>query len=291
MAEAIEVVRAEWARDRRPRASRRRSWTPPRPTSPAPIRCASTATARSPASSSAMQMDGMPLDYIETRNDKVKAVTLEEVQPRRRSALRPRRPAFRGGGPARGRRAVELTPPCRIAPGHATASGMASRGPQHKPDASGHPAARRGRDQPHRGRRGGGAPGLGRQGTGRERARRRRHPDRGRLCRRRQDADPRDRRRPRHDGRGPAAGAGPPRDLEDRRQRPARTSTASASGARRCPRSARSAGCSITSRAAGAEARRDRGRRRGGSARCAPPPCRAARWSNCATSSTPRPRG
>jgi hypothetical protein len=108
--------------------------------------------------------------------------------------------------------------------------------------------------------------------------------------RRRQDADPRDRRRLRHDGRRTAAGARPPRHVEDRRDRPARHPHLRLPGrgaglARlRRPAHRHLAG---RGRARGTPSRR----RPGGSAPSAPLRCRGERWSSSATSSTPRPPG
>jgi hypothetical protein len=91
----------------------------------------------------------------------------------------------------------------------------------------------------------------------------------GGLCRRRQDADPRHRRRLRHGARGSAAGAGAPRHLEDRRVGPAEHPQL------RLPR--RGAAVAGRGRAADHHQPRrgrdgaDRGRGRAHGSRCGPP--------------------
>jgi hypothetical protein len=75
-----------------------------------------------------MQMDGLTPDYVETRNDKVNAVT-RDIEPGRAAHLPARGPAFRGRGPARGRRTDELTRPVESRRVHATDSGMALADP------------------------------------------------------------------------------------------------------------------------------------------------------------------
>ncbi len=53
-------------------------------------------------------MSGLPIDYIATRNDKVNAVTLEDVKRVAARLVRPGGAAFRRGGPARGAGSDEL---------------------------------------------------------------------------------------------------------------------------------------------------------------------------------------
>jgi hypothetical protein len=55
-----------------------------------------------------MQADGMPVDYIATRNDRVDAVTSRGCPACRRAPAAARKPAFRGGWSARGAGALEL---------------------------------------------------------------------------------------------------------------------------------------------------------------------------------------
>jgi hypothetical protein len=113
-----------------------------------------------------MQADGMPVDYIATRNDRVDAVTPRMCAGSPRGCCSPR-PAFRGGrvGP-RG-----WSP--RTRPTHARDLSESGRGmlgivacplatPTYTPHgpAPGHPAAGRCRDQPDRGGRGGRTPRL-----------------------------------------------------------------------------------------------------------------------------------
>ena len=97
--------------------------------------------------------------------------------------------------------------------------------------------------QPHRRRRGGRAAGQRRQGAGRERARCRRQRDRDRHRGRRPVADPRHRRRQRHDARRSGAGRRAARHLEARRTKTCSPSARWAFAARRCRRSARSRIC------------------------------------------------
>ena len=57
----------------------------------------------------AMQSDAMPIDYINTRNDRVMAVTVEDIQRVAARLVDPEALQFRGRRAARGARRVELT--------------------------------------------------------------------------------------------------------------------------------------------------------------------------------------
>ncbi len=57
-----------------------------------------------------MQMEGLPMDYVNTRNDKIEAVTLEDANRVAAELFDPEALPLRRGGPARGPRCVELRP-------------------------------------------------------------------------------------------------------------------------------------------------------------------------------------
>ena len=80
VAEALGIVRAEWRRMAEAGRHAQRSWRRPSGISPAPIRCASTATARSPSQLLNLQIAGLDIDYVNRRNALVEAVTVEDIR-------------------------------------------------------------------------------------------------------------------------------------------------------------------------------------------------------------------
>ena len=119
MAEAIAVIRAEWARAAAEgltadELADAKTYL----TGAYPLRF--DGNARIANIMVGMQMNGFPLDYAETRNDRIEAVTMDGHQAGGRAAVPARRPGLRGGRAAGRGAKHQLTAmprgwPCRLA--------------------------------------------------------------------------------------------------------------------------------------------------------------------------------